>query len=65
MAIEVDGKGRVFVSDIKGVQVFDGNGRYLNVVKISGVAFGIAFDDPGKLYATTNNSKVEKYDVKE
>lgn len=65
MAIEVDGKGRVFVSDIKGVQVFDGNGRYLNVVKISGVAFGIAFDDQGKLYATTNSGKVEKYDIKE
>ncbi len=65
MAIEVDGKGRVFVSDIKGVQVFDGNGRYLNVVKMSGVAFGIAFDDPGRLYATTNNNKIEKYDIKE
>ena len=28
-AIAADGKGRVFVSDFKGVQVFDGNGRYL------------------------------------
>ncbi|MGH9933122.1 MAG: hypothetical protein ACREA9_28390, partial [Pyrinomonadaceae bacterium] len=28
-AIAVDGKGRVYVSDFKGVQVFDSNGRYL------------------------------------
>lgn len=32
-AIAVDGKGRVYVSDFKGVQVFDGNGRYLAVFK--------------------------------
>ena len=32
-AIAVDGKGRVYVSDFKGVQVFDSNGRYLAVFK--------------------------------
>ena len=28
-AIAVDGKGRVFISDVKGIQVFDADGRYL------------------------------------
>jgi len=40
-AIAVDGKGRVFVSDTKGVQVFDSDGRYLTVFKVDGPAFGM------------------------
>ena len=64
-AIEVDGKGRVFVSDIKGVQVFSSDGRYLDVFKVQYVAYGLAFDDQGKLYVTTNQKKIEKYSLKE
>ena len=48
-AIAVDGKGRVFVSDIKGVQVFDADGRYLAVFKPEGVAFGMVFNDKNEL----------------
>lgn len=65
LAIEVDGQGRVFVSDIKGIQVFGNDGRYLNVIKVQYVAYGLAFDDQGKLYVTTNQKKVEKYSVNE
>lgn len=66
LAIEVDNKGRVFVSDIKGIQVFSNDGRYLDVIKVSfAAAYGLAFDDQNKLYITTGTQKVEKYSVKE
>jgi len=48
-AIAVDGKGRVFVSDTKGIQVFDSDGRYLNVFKPEGVASGMVFNDKNEL----------------
>ena len=66
LAIEVDGQGRIFVSDIKGVQVFSNDGRYIDVLKVKfAVAYGLAFDDQGRLYLTTGNKTVEKYSIKE
>lgn len=49
-AITVDGKGRVYVSDIKGVQVFDTNGRYLTVFNPEGIASGMVFNDKNELF---------------
>ncbi len=49
-ALAVDGKGRVFVSDIKGVQVFDTNGRYLTTFKPEGLASGMVFNDKGEMF---------------
>lgn len=49
-AIAVDGRGRVYVSDIKGIQVFDGNGRYLDVFKPASIAFGMVFNDRDELF---------------
>jgi DNA-binding beta-propeller fold protein YncE len=49
-AIAVDGQGRVYVSDIKGVQVFDTNGRYLAVFKPKGIASGMVFNDKNELF---------------
>jgi streptogramin lyase len=49
-AIAVDNQGRVFVSDFKGVQVFDAQGRYLGLIKVKGAASGLAFDDKGELF---------------
>ena len=49
-AIAVDGKGRVYVSDIKGIQVFDGNGRYLTVFDPGEMAFGMVFNDKNELF---------------
>jgi hypothetical protein len=63
-AIAVDGKGRVYVSDIKGIQVFDGNGRYLNVFKPDGMAFGMVFNDNNELLIAARN-RVLKYSVSE
>ncbi len=48
-AIAVDGQGRIFVSDIKGIQVFDGDGRYLQVFKPEGVASGMVFNEKNEL----------------
>jgi sugar lactone lactonase YvrE len=60
MAIAVDGKGRVFVSDTKGVQVFDSDGRYLDVFKPDGIASGMAFNDQNELLIVSR-SKVMKF----
>jgi DNA-directed RNA polymerase subunit RPC12/RpoP len=63
--IEIDGKGHIFISDVKGVQVFSNDGRYLDVIKVQYFAYGLAIDDQGKLYVTTNQKKVEKYSIPE
>jgi DNA-binding beta-propeller fold protein YncE len=49
-AIAVDGKGRVYVSDFKGVQVFDGSGRYLDRFDADGIASGMVFNDNNELF---------------
>jgi sugar lactone lactonase YvrE/DNA-directed RNA polymerase subunit RPC12/RpoP len=48
-SIAVDNQGRVYVGDFKGVQVFDQNGRYLDVIKVKGAASGLAFTDNNEL----------------
>jgi outer membrane protein assembly factor BamB len=54
--IAVDGQGRVYVSDIKGVQVFDPSGRYLATIGVEkGVPFGIVFSDQDELFVTTRD----------
>ena len=63
-AIAVDGKGRVFVSDSKGVQVFDADGRYLSVFKPDGVASGMVFNDKNELLVAAR-TKVMKFALKE
>lgn len=63
-AIAVDGKGRVFVSDVKGIQVFDSDGRYLTVFKPDGSAFGMVFNDKNELVVAARN-KVLKFALKE
>jgi DNA-binding beta-propeller fold protein YncE len=62
-AIAVDGNARVFVSDIKGVQVFDSNGRYLRVFKNEGPASGMVFNDNGELFVVARK-QVIKYTLK-
>jgi sugar lactone lactonase YvrE len=62
-AIAVDGKGNVYVSDFKGIQVFDNEGQYIDVIDVQGFCFGMAFDDEGKLYITTNENKILKFAI--
>jgi DNA-binding beta-propeller fold protein YncE len=63
-AIAVDNQSRVYVSDIKGIQVFAGDGRYLSTINppSNAYAFGMAFDDDNFLYLVSNN-KVYKYQL--
>jgi streptogramin lyase len=61
-AIAVDGKGRVFVSDIQGIQVFDGDGRFVTSFRIDGIASGMTFNDQNELLVVSR-SKVMKYTV--
>ncbi|MEP6911588.1 MAG: hypothetical protein ABI923_02470 [bacterium] len=58
-AIAVDGKGRVFVSDSKGVQVFDSDGRYLTIFKPEGVASGMVFNDKNELFIVARNKVIK------
>jgi LSD1 subclass zinc finger protein len=61
--IAVDGQGRVYVSDIKGIQVFDPNGRYLATILVEkGVPFGITINDKNELFVTTRDL-VYKYAI--
>jgi sugar lactone lactonase YvrE/DNA-directed RNA polymerase subunit RPC12/RpoP len=57
-AIAVDGKGRIYVSDIKGVQVFDSNGRYLTVFN-PGIASGMVFNDQNELFIASRKEVVK------
>jgi hypothetical protein len=58
--IVIDGQGRIYVSDIKGVQVFQSDGRYLGVIDIDGSAFGLAIDDQDNLYVAAR-TRVYRY----
>ena len=64
-AIAVDGRGRVFVSDMKGIQMFDGDGRYLGMFKPDGGhASGMVFNDKNELFVV-DRTKVVKVQLKE
>jgi len=57
-AIAANGKGDVFVSDVSGVQVFDGSGRFLRRIEMEDWAMGMAFNNAGQLYAITDNNVI-------
>ena len=61
-SIAVDGYGRVYVGDIKGIQVFDRDGRYLTLLDVEGVAFGMVFNDKNELFIVARDH-VTKYSV--
>jgi DNA-directed RNA polymerase subunit RPC12/RpoP len=61
-SIAVDGYGRVYVGDIKGIQVFDSDGQYLTNLDLKGVAFGMVFNDKNELFVVARD-RVIKYSV--
>jgi DNA-binding beta-propeller fold protein YncE len=64
-SIAVDGLGRVYVSDIKGIQMFDGEGRFLRVFRVDGSnASGMIFNDKNELLLV-DRTKVIKASLKE
>jgi len=58
-SIAVDGYGRVYVGDIKGIQVFDANGRYLTIINLKGVAFGMVFNDKNELFVVARDHVIK------
>jgi DNA-binding beta-propeller fold protein YncE len=61
-SIAVDGHGRIYVGDMKGIQVFDADGRYLTLVNLKGMAFGMVFNDNNELFVIARDHVV-KYSV--
>lgn len=62
-AIAVDGQGQIYVADFQGIQVFDNNGRFLDLLTLEGVARDMAFTSQGELVAITSQNKLYKFDV--
>jgi hypothetical protein len=62
-AIAVDGQGRIYVSDINGIQVFSPEGRYLARFDPPGYAFDLRFDANGDLWVLTNTPAVFRYQI--
>jgi DNA-binding beta-propeller fold protein YncE len=64
-SIAVDGRGRVYVSDIKGIQRFDADGRYLDTFRADGSsASGMVFNDKNELFVVARE-KVIKVGLKD
>ncbi len=65
MAIAVDGRGRIYVADIKGVQMFDSDGRFIRTFRPdNGGASGMVFNDKNELFVV-NRTKVVKVSLAE
>ena len=61
-SIAVDGYGRVYVGDIKGIQVYDADGRYIDLIDQRGMAFGMVVNDKNELFVVARD-KVIKYSI--
>jgi streptogramin lyase len=61
-SIAVDGKSRVYVGDLSGVQVFANDGRFIGRIEIEGPAYGLLVDTGGRLWVA-NGTHVRQYAV--
>ncbi len=61
-SIAVDGYGRVYVGDIKGIQVFDADGRFLALQEQKGMAFGMVVNEKNELFVVARD-RVIKYSI--
>lgn len=67
-AIAVDSKGRIYVDDWKGVQVFDAKGKYIGIIRLPfrGLAGGMAFNSRDELFfVSRTQNKVYKFVLNE
>ena len=62
-AIAVDNQSRIYVTDFKGVQVFDSNGRYIDTFDVEGAASGLVFNDKNELFVVAR-TQVFKFNLK-
>ena len=63
-AIAVDSRGRIYISDIKGIMVFNPDGQYLRTINVPGVVFGMDFGQDDRLYTISNQPRVVVYQVR-
>jgi sugar lactone lactonase YvrE len=65
-ALAVDNQSRIYVSDFKGIQVFDADGRYLDLIQPPDYAFvyGLTFNAENELFVVGSN-QVYKFVLKE
>jgi hypothetical protein len=61
--IAVDNQSRIYISDIKGIQVFDPNGRYLDVFTATNGVRSMTFDLSGNLYTIDYQQHVTRYQI--
>ncbi len=61
-SIAVDGKGRIYVGDFSGVQVFGEDGRLIGRVEVEGPCYGLFIDPGGRLWVA-NGTTVRQYEV--
>ena len=61
--IAVDNQSRIYVGDIKGIQVFDPNGRYLDVFSATNGVRAMVFDLSGYLYTVDYQQHVTRYQI--
>jgi hypothetical protein len=47
---------------MKGIQLFDANGRYLNLISVKNMAFGMVFNEKNELFVVARDHVV-KYAV--
>ena len=59
-SVAVDGQGRIYICDIKGIQVFDADGRYLaTVLKPDDSAFSMVFNDKNELFVVARKQVIK------
>lgn len=58
-AIALDSQSRVYIADTKGIQVFDENGRYLDVFNVDSGVFAMLFNDREELFVLTGTEVVK------
>jgi tripartite motif-containing protein 71 len=64
VAIAVDSYGRIFVTDMFGVNIFDANEQYITYIKQDGYTNGIAIDPANNLYFISDSPRIIKMSVK-
>lgn len=62
--IVVDGQGRIYVSGSGEIEVFNGDGLYLDTIDVDGPAFGLTISESGDLFVAARD-KVIQYDLPE
>jgi len=63
-AVAVDPLGQVFVSDLRGINVFGADGRFVRRFEVGTLVYGMTFDQQGNLWLTTVMGQVAQYSLK-